>query len=268
MTDTTPLYRVLQNRLSRLIPLGLSTVWVKLKGDNAFNLGEILNFTFGEWEYLMDATVVVTGNRINFTKLKNLSGLFFQSVRYDTSEIGDKTKWFQFSFINDMIRYFWSTRDFAWFSVDCQGFANPNSDRSLREACRSSLNNVSRWKGTLIDSVGTHPKATTRNSLPHPNTPHNRLNFNDAQARLNDYSLKIKSLRDQIRRQHVAAIRYSIKNTANDIKISKNAENKSLRNIFLSVSKLDNLKDIMKPMIIGLIKNEQIKKKKGINVYK
>ena len=103
MTDTTPLYRVLQNRISRLIPLGLSNIWVKINGKNAFNLGEILGFTLSEWEYLINATGVITGNRINTTKLKNLSGLFFQCVRYDTGEIGDKTKWFQFSFVNDMV---------------------------------------------------------------------------------------------------------------------------------------------------------------------
>jgi len=75
MTDTTPLYRVLQNRISRLIPLGLSKIWVELKGDNAFNLGKILGSTFNQWEYLMDATGVITGNRIYPTKLKSLSGL-------------------------------------------------------------------------------------------------------------------------------------------------------------------------------------------------
>ena len=85
---------------------------------------------------------------------------FIKKVDYfDTSE----------RLVSDIVkRFFWSTSDSAWFSVDCQGLANPNSDRSLCEACRSSLNNVSRWKGTLIDSVGTHPKATSRDSLPHP----------------------------------------------------------------------------------------------------
>ena len=91
MTDTTPLYRALQSRISRLIPLGLNTVWVKLKGDNAFNLGKNLGLTFNEWEYLMDATVVVTGNRIYPTKLKSLSGLFFHHVKYDTKEIDDRS---------------------------------------------------------------------------------------------------------------------------------------------------------------------------------
>ena len=104
MTDTTPLYRVLQNRISKLIPLGLSAVWVKLKGNNAFNLGEILGFTFSEWEYLMDATGVISGNRIYPTKLKNLSGLLYQSVRFDTYEIEEKTIWLKFYFVNDMVR--------------------------------------------------------------------------------------------------------------------------------------------------------------------
>ena len=180
---------------------------------------------------------------------------FIKKVDYfDTSE----------RLVSDIVkRFFWSTSDSAWFSVDCQGFTKPDSNRSLCEACRSCLNNVGRWRGNLSDSVGIRPKATTQDSLPHPNTPHIRLNFSDAQTRLNNYSQKIKSLRDQIRRQHVAAIRYSIKNTANDIKISKSAENNSIRNVFLSVSKLDNLKDIMKPMIIGLIKKEHLKKTKN-----
>ena len=91
MTDTTPMYR--EGSSSRLIPLGLSTVWVKLKGDNAFNLGKILDLTFYEWEYLMDATGVITGNRIYPTKLKSLSGLlvFFHHVKYDTKEIDDRS---------------------------------------------------------------------------------------------------------------------------------------------------------------------------------
>jgi hypothetical protein len=74
-----------------------------MNGNNAFNLGKILGFTFSEWEYLMDSTGVITRNRINPSKLKNLSGIFFQCMRYDTSEIGDKTKWFQFSFVNEMV---------------------------------------------------------------------------------------------------------------------------------------------------------------------
>ena len=103
MTDTTPLYRALQSRISRLIPLGLNTVWVKLKGDNAFNLGEILGFTFGEWDYLMDPTGVIKGNRIYPTKLKSLSGLCFHHVNYDTKEIDDQSIWLKFSFVNDMV---------------------------------------------------------------------------------------------------------------------------------------------------------------------
>ena len=103
MTDTTPLYRALQNRISRLIPLGLSNILVKLKGDNAFNLGEILGFTFSEWEYLMDATGVITGKRISPTKLKSLSGLLFHHVKYDTKEIDDQSIWLKLSFVNDMV---------------------------------------------------------------------------------------------------------------------------------------------------------------------
>jgi hypothetical protein len=103
MIDTTLLYRILQNRISRLIPLGLGNIWVKLKGDNAFNLAKILGFTFNEWKYLMDATGVISGNRIYPTKLKNLSGLLYQSVRFDTYEIEEKTIWLKFSFANDMV---------------------------------------------------------------------------------------------------------------------------------------------------------------------
>ena len=103
MTDTTPLYRVLQNRISRLIPLGLGNIWVKLKGDNAFNLAKILGFTFNEWKYLMDVTGVISGSRIYPTKLKNMSGLLYQSVRFDTYEIEEKTIWLKFSFANDMV---------------------------------------------------------------------------------------------------------------------------------------------------------------------
>ena len=103
MTDTTPLYRVLQNRISRLIPLGLSAVWVKIKGNNTFNMGEILGFTFSEWEYLMDATGAITGNRIYPTKLNSLSGLFFRHVKYDTKEIDDQSILLKLSFANNMV---------------------------------------------------------------------------------------------------------------------------------------------------------------------
>lgn len=76
---------------------------MKLKGDNAFNLGKILGLTFNEWEYLMDATGVITGNRIYPTKLKSLSGLFFHHVKYDTKEIDDRSIRLIFSFANDMV---------------------------------------------------------------------------------------------------------------------------------------------------------------------
>ena len=103
MTDTTPLYRVLQNRISRLIPLGLSAVWVKINGNNAFNMSEILGFTFSEWEYMMDATGGITGNRIYPTKLNSLSGLFFRHVKYDTKELDDQSILLKLSFVNDMV---------------------------------------------------------------------------------------------------------------------------------------------------------------------
>ena len=48
----------------------------------------------------MDATVVVTGNRIYPTKLKSLSGLL---ATYDTKEIDDQSMWLNISFVNDMV---------------------------------------------------------------------------------------------------------------------------------------------------------------------
>ena len=73
MADMNPSHKELEKRITTMIPLGLSNVWVKLKGHNAFNLGEILGFTFSEWEYLMDSTGVITGTPLSPTKLKRLS---------------------------------------------------------------------------------------------------------------------------------------------------------------------------------------------------
>ena len=71
MADMNPSYRVLEKRITTLIPLGLSTVWVKVKGDNAFNLGKILGFTLTEWGHLMNITGLVVENRISSTKWRS-----------------------------------------------------------------------------------------------------------------------------------------------------------------------------------------------------
>ena len=105
MADMNPSYRVLEKRINTLIPLGLSNVWVKVKGDNAFNLGRLLGFTPTEWDRLMNMTGLIVENRISSKKWKGLVGLVVENERYDTTEIVEQSKWYKFSFADEWVSH-------------------------------------------------------------------------------------------------------------------------------------------------------------------
>ena len=54
---------MLENRIRLLLPLGLSSIWLKATGDHDFNMGRVLGFESHEWDLMLNLSGLLKNKR-------------------------------------------------------------------------------------------------------------------------------------------------------------------------------------------------------------
>jgi hypothetical protein len=104
MISINPFIAVLENRIRLLLPLGLSSIWLKATGDHDFNMGRVLGFESHEWDLMLNLSGLLKNKRLNYRMWSNIFSDFkVDTTDYRTREYPDQSKWMRFLKIEDWV---------------------------------------------------------------------------------------------------------------------------------------------------------------------